>query len=39
MVEGNDDVITMFASVPLNDKKWVPIQKGEVIAVSRGVIV
>lgn len=35
-VEGEDDTVVMFASVPLNDKEWVPLERGEVIAVSRG---
>ena len=38
-VEGDDDMITLFASVPLNDKDWKPLEIGEVIAVSRGKIV
>lgn len=38
-VEGDDDVITLFASVPLNDKDWKPLERGEVIAVSRGNII
>lgn len=38
-IESDDDVITMFASVPLNDKDWRPVEKGELIAVSKGRIV
>lgn len=35
-VEVDDDIITLFASVPLNNEKWIPLQRGEVIAVSKG---
>ncbi|MES2525551.1 MAG: class II glutamine amidotransferase [Bdellovibrionota bacterium] len=39
-VDSHDDVVTLFASVPLNDhENWRPLQKGEVIAVSRGHII
>ena len=39
-VDSNDDVVTMFASVPLNDhENWRPLAQGEVIAVSRGHII
>lgn len=38
-IEGVDDVVTLFASVPLNDCPWVPLKRGELIAVSRGKIV
>ncbi len=31
-----DKFLTLFASVPLNDGNWQPIQNGEVIAVTRG---
>lgn len=34
-----DDKVILFASVPLNDKKWVPLERGEIVAVSRGSIV
>lgn len=37
--EGNDDVITLFASVPLNDKEWIPLERGQVIAVIKGNII
>lgn len=39
IVDVDDDVITMFASVPLNEEKWIPLERGEVIAVSKGSIV
>lgn len=35
-VQADDEIVTLFASVPLDDQKWVPMAKGEVIAVSRG---
>ena len=38
-VEVHDDKITLFASVPLNDGDWRPLQKGELIAVTRGKII
>lgn len=39
-IESDDDVITLFASVPLNNHNdWKPLRRGEVIAVSRGQIV
>lgn len=38
-LEVDDDVVTLFASVPLNDKDWHPLERGEVIAVSRGNII
>lgn len=39
-VDSHDDVVTLFASVPLNDHDdWKPMKKGEVIAVSRGHII
>lgn len=38
-VEAHDDVVTLFASVPLNDNHWQPLKRGEVIAVSKGQII
>jgi predicted glutamine amidotransferase len=38
-LEGDDEVVTLFASVPLNDENWRPLKRGEVIAVSRGNII
>lgn len=38
-VEAHDDVVTLFASVPLNENKWTPLKRGEVIAVSKGKII
>lgn len=39
-IEANDDVVTLFASVPLNDyEHWIPMKRGEVIAVSKGIII
>lgn len=38
-VESDDDNVTLFASVPLNDENWVPMEIGELIAVSRGKII
>ena len=35
-VKDTSHVITLFASVPLNDESWVPLKEGEVIAVRRG---
>jgi predicted glutamine amidotransferase len=35
-VEGQDDVITLFASVPLDDKAWIPLERGELVAVTKG---
>lgn len=34
-----EDIVTIFASVPLNDGPWVPLNRGEVIAVEKGIIV
>lgn len=39
IVESNDDIVTLFASVPLNDNKWTPLQRGEVLAVCKGKII
>lgn len=35
-VDSHDDYVTLFASVPLNDNDWVPLKRGELLAVSRG---
>lgn len=35
-VNTSDDKVTLFASVPLNDGDWKPLQRGELIAVCRG---
>jgi predicted glutamine amidotransferase len=36
VIESDDDVVTLFASVPLNEANWIPLKRGELIAVSRG---
>lgn len=39
-VESSNDVVTLFASVPLNNEdSWKPLKRGEVLAVSRGKII
>jgi glutamine amidotransferase len=39
-VETEDDIVTLFASVPLNDdNSWKPLKRGEVLAVARGKII
>lgn len=35
-LDATDKFLTMFASVPLNDGNWCPLQEGEVIAVTKG---
>lgn len=37
-LDSHQDYVTLFASVPLNENKWVPLERGEVIAVTRGSI-
>lgn len=37
--EVQNDVVTVFASVPLNDGPWKPLQRGEIIAVEKGRII
>lgn len=38
-MKGDDHIITLFASVPLNDdKEWIPMKEGEVVAVTKGKI-
>jgi predicted glutamine amidotransferase len=38
-LKGQNDLITLFASVPLNDDEWTPIKEGEVVVVIKGEIV
>src|SRR5665648_182327 len=33
-IEGRNHLITLFASVPLNDDHWRPLQEGEILAVT-----
>lgn len=35
-MKGRDHIITLFASVPLNECDWQPLKSGEVIAVTKG---
>lgn len=35
-MKGSENFLTLFASVPLNKGEWLPIQEGEVIAVTKG---
>lgn len=38
-LQGDEDVVTLFTSVPLNQfYQWTPLQEGEVIAVQNGII-
>lgn len=38
-IKAHDDIVTLFASVPLNDQdEWTPLKRGEVLAVSKGII-
>jgi predicted glutamine amidotransferase len=37
-VEAMQDIVTLFASVPLDEGNWIPIKKGEVLAVCKGKI-
>ncbi len=39
-VEAKNDIVTLFASVPLNSEEtWTPLKRGEVLAVSKGKII
>lgn len=39
-VEAKNDIVTLFASVPLNEEDtWKPLKRGEVLAVSKGKII
>jgi predicted glutamine amidotransferase len=38
-LHGRNNLITLFASVPLSDRNWKPVQEGEIFAVKRGQIV
>lgn len=38
-IETRDDNITLFASVPLDEGEWIPLHRGEVLAVCKGKIV
>ena len=38
-IQGDDQLVTLFASVPLTDERWEPLAEGELIAVARGQLV
>ena len=38
-IHGDDQHVTLFASVPLTDEHWKPLAEGELVAVSRGQLV
>ncbi len=39
-LEAPNDIVTLFASVPLNDvDSWIPLKRGEVLAVCKGKII
>jgi glutamine amidotransferase len=35
-IQGDDQLVTLFASVPLTDERWEPLAEGELVAVARG---
>ncbi len=35
-IKGNVQHVVLFASVPLSKEKWVPLEKGEILAVNKG---
>jgi len=35
-IQGGDQLVTLFASVPLTDERWEPLAEGELVAVARG---
>jgi predicted glutamine amidotransferase len=37
-LRGENDLITLFASVPLNEEKWIPLKEGQLVVVQRGKI-
>lgn len=38
-VKGENDIVTLFASVPLKEGEWQPLMEGETIAVTKGEII
>lgn len=37
-LKGDNDIVTLFASVPLNDDNWHPLAEGQIMAVTKGEI-
>ena len=37
-IKGDPQHVVLFASVPLNKENWIPLEKGEIIAVNKGKI-
>ena len=35
-IQGDGQLVTLFASVPLTDERWEPLAEGELVAVARG---
>ena len=35
-IQGSDQLVTLFASVPLTSERWEPLAEGELVAVARG---
>lgn len=38
-IQGDGQLVTLFASVPLTDERWEPLAEGELVAVARGQLV
>jgi predicted glutamine amidotransferase len=38
-IQGDGQLVTLFASVPLTDERWEPLAEGELVAVARGRLV
>ena len=38
-IQGDGQLVTLFASVPLTDEQWEPLAEGELVAVARGRLV
>ena len=35
-IQGDDQLVTLFASVPLTNERWEPLAEGELVTVARG---
>ena len=35
-IQGGDQLVTLFASVPLTNERWEPLAEGELVTVARG---